>query len=265
MNERIFKKFSDLKANREKALAGFVTAGDPSPDRSLDVARAMIAAGLDILELGVPFSDPTADGPVIQRASARALAAGVDLKAILELVRTLRRESEVPIVLFSYYNPIHAHGPAAFLQDAVAAGADGLLVVDLPPEEAAELGDAGGLSRIRLVAPTTPSGRIAGIAAGADGFLYLVSKTGVTGSEGIDMSEVRHQVARIRAVSPLPVCVGFGISTPESAAAAAAVADGVVVGSALVRIVEEHHDTPDLPEKVAAKVRELKEAIRCAV
>ena len=262
---RISKTFQRLKASGEKALVGFVTAGDPSLERSLEIALAMAEAGLDILELGVPFSDPTADGPVIQRASARALAQGVALPGVFDLVRRIREQSGIPIVLFSYYNPIHAHGPAAFLQDAVAAGADGLLVVDLPPEEAAELGDAGGLSRIRLVAPTTPSGRIAGIAAGADGFLYLVSKTGVTGSEGIDMSEVRHQVARIRAVSPLPVCVGFGISTPESAAAAAAVADGVVVGSALVRIVEEHHDTPDLPEKVAAKVRELKEAIRCAV
>lgn len=265
MNNRISKKFSELKNKREKALVGFVTAGDPSLDRSLEIVRAAIGAGVDVLELGVPFSDPTADGPVIQRASARALAAGSNLPAIFELVRALRRESEVPIVLFSYYNPIHAYGPADFLRNAAAAGTDGLLVVDLPPEEAAELGHGSDLCRIRLVAPTTPPERIARIASGAAGFLYLVSKTGVTGSEGIDMSEVREQLSRIRAVSPLPVCVGFGISSPESAAAAAAVADGVVVGSALVRIVEEHRDAADLPARVAAKARELKEAIRCAV
>lgn len=265
MNNRIFKTFSHLQQNREKALVGFVTAGDPTLEKSLEVVRAVIAGGADILELGVPFSDPTADGPVIQRASARALAAGTDMKAILGLVRALRRESEVPIVLFSYYNPIHAYGPAAFLRDAAAAGADGLLVVDLPPEEAEELGENSDLCRIRLVAPTTPPGRVARIASGAAGFLYLVSKTGVTGSEGIDMGEVRGQVSRIRAVSPLPVCVGFGISTPESAVAAAAVADGVVVGSALVRIIEERRGDSDLPARVAAKVRELKEAIRCVV
>jgi tryptophan synthase alpha chain len=265
MNNRIFKTFQRLQLARDKALVGFVTAGDPSLDRSLEIALAMAGAGLDVLELGVPFSDPTADGPVIQRASARALAAGIDLNAILGLVRALRRESEIPIVLFSYYNPIHAYGPAAFLRDAGASGADGLLVVDLPPEEAEELDGGGTLSRIRLVAPTTPPERVARIAARAAGFLYLVSRTGVTGSEGIDMNEVREQVARIRAASPLPVCVGFGISTPESAAASAAVADGGVVGSALVRIIEEHCDAPDLPERVAAKVRELKEAIRCAV
>ena len=265
MNNRIFKKFSVFIDKREKALVGFVTAGDPTLDRSLEVARAVIEGGADIVELGVPFSDPTADGPVIQRASARALAAGVNIEAVLGIVRKLRRDSEVPIVLFSYYNPIHAYGPAAFLRDAAAAGADGLLVVDLPPEEEAELGDGRGLDRIRLVAPTTPPERIERIAAGAAGFLYLVSKTGVTGSEGIDMSEVRQQVIRIRAASPLPVCVGFGISTPESAATAAAIADGVVVGSALVRIVEELRDALDLPARVAAKVRELKEAIRCAV
>ncbi len=265
MNKRINKTFLKLREMGEKALLGFVTAGDPTLEQSLDVARAVIAGGVDVLELGVPFSDPTADGPVIQRASARSLAAGADMNAILGLVRALRRESEVPIVLFSYYNPIHAYGPGKFQRDAAAAGADGLLVVDLPPEEAAELGDGGGLDRIRLVAPTTPPERVARIAAGAAGFLYLVSKTGVTGSEGIDMSEVRRQVDRIRAVSPLPVCVGFGISTAESAATAAAVADGVVVGSALVRIVEEHRGAPDLAARVVAKVSELKEAIRCAV
>jgi tryptophan synthase alpha chain len=265
LNTRINNTFMKLKELGEKALVGFVTAGDPTPGRSLEIARAVIEGGADVLELGVPFSDPTADGPVIQRASARALAAGIDAGAILGMVRALRRESGIPIVLFSYYNPIHAYGPAAFQQDARDAGADGLLVVDLPPEEAAELGDGGKLDRIRLVAPTTPPERVAKIAAGAAGFLYLVSKTGVTGSEGIDMGEVQQQVARIRAVSPLPVCVGFGISTPEAAAEAAFVADGVVVGSALVRIIEEYRDAPDLPERVVVKVKELKEAIRCVV
>jgi tryptophan synthase alpha chain len=265
MNNRIIKTFEQLKANGEKALVGFVTAGDPTVKRSLDIIRAMIGAGLDVLELGVPFSDPTADGPVIQRASARALSGGAGLPAILTMIRELRRDSGIPILLFSYYNPIHAYGTAALLQDARAAGADGLLVVDLPPEESAELGDPEGLCLIRLVAPTTPPKRVARITAGAAGFLYLVSKTGVTGSEGIDLREVREQVARIRDVSMLPVCVGFGISTPDTAAASAASADGVVVGSALERIIEGHLDDPELPALVAAKVRELKEAILCVV
>lgn len=268
MYGRILNTFQRLNEAREKALVGFVTAGDPSPERSLEIALAMAGAGLDILELGVPFSDPTADGPVIQRASARALAQGVALPGIFDLVRRIREHSGIPIVLFSYYNPIHAHGAAAFQRDAASAGADGMLVVDLPPEEAAEMDDVSprpALPRIRLVAPTTPPGRIARIAAGAAGFLYLVSRTGVTGTEGVDMADIRAQVGRIRAESHLPVCVGFGISRPSDAAAVAAAADGVVVGSAFERIIEENLSAPDLASRVADKVRELKEAVRCAV
>ncbi len=263
--KRLEKRFSELSESREKALVGFITAGDPDMDRSLAIATAMCRAGLDVLELGVPFSDPTADGPVIQRASARSLAAGTTLADVITLTSRIRRESAVPVVLFSYYNPILNYGLENFYRDAVAAGADGLLVVDLPPEESDEMTSrwpGADFDLIRLVAPTTPEARMARIAASSSGFLYLVSMAGVTGSDGLDVPAIGRQADRLRALTDIPVCVGFGISTPEQVAAVAAVADGVVIGSAFERMIEENIDSPDLPAMLAEMVRGYKAATR---
>lgn len=264
---RIDTTFGQLARKKEKALVGFVTAGDPEPESSLAIVRAMCAAGLDVLELGVPFSDPTADGPVIQRASARALAAGANLRRTLAMVAALRRETGIPIIVFSYYNPILAYGSQAFHRDAVAAGADGLLLVDLPPEESAELTadwPPGGLALIRLTTPTTPLERMRRIAADASGFIYHVSKLGVTGSDGLKLDSVAAKVRELRSVTRLPICAGFGISTPADVAGVAAVCDGVVVGSAFERLIEENLGEARLPEILAARVAELKAATRGA-
>jgi tryptophan synthase alpha chain len=263
---RIARVFNEMQKKGEKALVGFVTAGDPMVETSMAIIQAMCAAGLDLLELGVPFSDPTADGPVIQRSSARALKAGVNLSRVLEMARELRRTTEVPIVLFSYYNPILSYGLSRFYTDARAADVDGVLVVDLPPEESAEMTSewAGQeLALIRLVAPTTPPERMAAIAEKASGFLYLVSMTGVTGSKGLDLEEVSEVVGRLRSrAQGIPICVGFGISNPEQVRAVGALADGVVVGSAFERLIEEHLDDPTLIELMGETVRKLKAPIR---
>jgi tryptophan synthase alpha chain len=263
---RIAKVFEEMRHKGERALVGFVTAGDPSIEISLDMVKAMCEAGLDILELGVPFSDPTADGPVIQRSSGRALKAGVTLTRVLEMARELRRATQIPIVLFSYYNPILAYGVERFYTDARAADVDGLLVVDLPPEESAEMTSAWSgneLALIRLVAPTTPPERMADIAAKASGFLYLVSMTGVTGSAGLNLDEVSGAVEALRARSQgIPICVGFGISTPDQVRAVGALADGAVVGSAFERLIEEHLDDPALVLLMGEAVRSLKVATR---
>ncbi|MCG6909035.1 MAG: tryptophan synthase subunit alpha [Deltaproteobacteria bacterium] len=260
---RIDTTFKNLKEKGESGLVGFVTAGDPDMQRSLEIVQTMCAAGLDVLELGIPFSDPTADGPVIQRSSARSLAGGTNLPAVMTMTREVRAATDIPIILFSYYNPILAYGPGEFYDDAVAAGADGVLVVDLPPEESDEMTDlwpGEALSLIRLVAPTTPRERMQTIAGAASGFLYLVSKTGVTGSDGLDLVAVSANTAVLKSVSNLPVCVGFGISTPEDVAAVAAAADGVVIGSAFERIIEENLDHPELVPMVGDAVKRLKGA-----
>ncbi len=262
---RIDHTFQELAAKQETALVGFVTAGDPDIETSQRIITTMCENGVDILELGVAFSDPTADGPVIQRASTRALQQGVNLQKVLEMTARLRRTSSVPVILFSYYNPIMAYGADAFYKDAMDAGADGLLVVDLPPEEAEELigeWDPAAFSLIRLIAPTTPPKRMERISAAASGFLYLVSTTGVTGSGGIDTTEVERQTAMLRAVARLPICVGFGISTPEHVAAISGFAEGVVIGSAFERIIEENLHAPDLPNMIAAQTAAFKAAAR---
>lgn len=262
---RIDAAFERLARQGEKALVGFVTAGDPDPTMSLRIIAAMCAAGLDLLELGVPFSDPSADGPVIQRSSGRALAAGVGLAQVLEMVAALRRETRIPMVVFSYYNPILAYGAAAFHRDACSAGADGLLVVDLPPEESAELTGLwpdNGLCLIRLTSPTTPPQRMRRIAACASGFIYHVSQLGVTGSGGLRPDEIAGKLHELRAVTRLPVCVGFGISSPAQVAAVARIAEGVVIGSAFERLIEENIGRSDLPELMAGRVAELKRATR---
>ena len=260
---RIDTTFTKLKEKGESALVGFVTAGDPDYSLSLDIVKTMCVSGLDVLELGIPFSDPTADGPVIQRSSARSLQNGMSLKFVMAMTRELRKETDIPIILFSYYNPILAYGPVAFYDEAMAAGTDGVLVVDLPPEESNEMtglwpGDK--LSLIRLVAPTTPRERMAYIAQTATGFLYLVSKTGVTGSDGLDLTAVTANTAVLKSISSLPVCVGFGISTPEDVATIAATADGVVIGSAFEKIIEDNLENPDLADMMGDTVRRLKTA-----
>jgi tryptophan synthase alpha chain len=265
---RIDIRFAELKKKKEKALVGFVSAGDPSLSTSLELLTAMCHAGLDILELGIPFSDPTADGPVIQRASVRALKNGATLGKAIEMTRTLRKRTDIPIILFGYYNPIFAYGTGSFYRDSVAAGADGVLVVDLPHEESGELmGCCGGSNEftlIRLIAPTTPPERMKQIAENASGFLYLISKTGVTGSAGLDIGPVRDQVAELHAVTELPICVGFGITNPAEARALAPYVDGVVIGSAFERTIEDNLDSPDLVQRLEKQVGNYKVAIRLA-
>ena len=260
---RIQKTFNDLRQRKEKALVGFVTAGDPTPELSLEIILGMCRSGLDVLELGIPFSDPTADGPVIQRSSERSLEKGTSLTSVLAMTRKIRLETDIPIILFSYYNPIFSYGAESFYRDAVDAGADGVLVVDLPPEESDEVTtewDGQELSLIRLVAPTTPQVRMSLIAGVGEGFLYLVSKTGVTGSHGLDLADITEKIASLRAITILPICVGFGISTPEDVTAIATVADGVVVGSAFEKLIETNMTDPDLAEIISGSVKRLKSA-----
>ncbi|HVN87166.1 MAG TPA: tryptophan synthase subunit alpha [Candidatus Binatia bacterium] len=265
MKGRIEQCFATLRERGERALIAFIMAGDPD----MAATRALVhaaAAGADLIELGVPFSDPTSDGPVLQRSAERALRRNVSLPRVLELVHELRQESlTTPIILFGYYNPIFRYGCQRFAEDAVQAGVDGVLVVDLPPEEAGELRrftDPAGLDVIHLLAPTSDSERIRKVLARARGFVYYVSLTGVTGVRAVDPAEVRPMVERVKRQTRLPIGVGFGISSPQQAAAVAQFADAVVVGTAIMRIVEEHGGDADLVERVGAFVRSLKSAIR---
>jgi len=263
---RIAQTFQELKEKGEKALVAYVTAGDPDLDKTRQIIVGLKEAGVDILEIGVPFSDPTADGPVIQEAAQRALKKGTTLAKILDLIEDLRKTTDLPpVVLFGYYNPIYAYGIERFAERAQAAGVDGLLVVDLPPEEAGELRrdtDSRGLDFIPLIAPTTSEERMGLIARQGRGFIYYISITGVTGTAKPDTESVKRYIARIRACTDLPLVVGFGISTPEQARAFAPLADGIVIGSAFVRLIAEHADRPDLVAQVSALARQIKEAMR---
>ena len=236
----------------------FLTAGDPSLDRTVTAAAQLEQAGVDVLELGVPFSDPLADGPVIQRSSERALERGTTLATVLEAVRRIRRTTALPLLLFSYYNPLLRHGLARLAAEAREAGVDGVLVTDLPPEEAGPWLEAArpcALDTVFLAAPTSPDDRLHRVAEASRGFVYAVSRTGVTGERQSLSDDARPLVERLRARTAVPVALGFGISTPEQVSQAAAVADGVVVGSALVRFLEDH------PEgDLAGQVRWLKSA-----
>jgi tryptophan synthase alpha chain len=265
-SNRIDRAFARLRANHEKGFVAYISGGDPDPAHTVPLALALEAAGVDILELGVPFSDPLADGPVNQAAASRALAAGSTVSGLLNNVRELRTKSEMPIVLFTYLNPIYAFGFERFLNEAAASGVDGVLILDLPPDEIAlnpELrGRSDGLKMIRLIAPNTPPERIKVIAAGAEGFIYYVTREGVTGEQQSLSASIAGQVEAIRAQSPLPVAVGFGISTPDHARAAAQSADAVVVGSAIVRQIGEIGAQADLPERIGQFVRPLVEAVK---
>ena len=239
---RIDAAFAELRAAGRTALIPYVTVGDPTPGHTLPILEALVTAGADVIELGVPFSDPMADGPVIQRASERALAQGVGLAMVLDVVRAFRKgNAATPIVLMGYANPIEAMGTVAFADRARDAGVDGVLVVDYPPEEAQEFGEllaARGIALIFLLAPTTPEARIAAVAKLARGYVYYVSLKGVTGAGHLDTGDVRKKVAEIRRHVRIPVGVGFGIRDAASAQAIAADADAVVIGSRLIQEIE---------------------------
>src|SRR6266542_786959 len=238
MSTRIDRRFAELKEQGRAALVTFLTAGDPDPETSLAILRAIPAAGADVVELGMPFTDPMADGPAIQMSSQRALKAGQTLKKTLDMVRAFRQgDDATPLVLMGYYNPIYIYGVDRFLRDAKSAGVDGLIVADLPPEEDAELclpALKAGLNFIRLATPTTDDKRLPAVLANTSGFVYYVSITGITGAAAADSNAVGEAVARIKRHTKLPVCVGFGIRTPEAARAIAENANGAVVGTALV-------------------------------
>ena len=236
---RIDRKFAQLRDQGRKAFVSYIMGGDPNPETTLAVMQGLPGAGVDIIELGVPFTDPMADGPTIQLAGQRALEGGQTLQKTLDLVRRFREgDDSTPIVLMGYYNPIYNHGVEQFLNDAKAVGVDGLIVVDLPPEEDSELclpAQAAGLNFIRLATPTTDARRLPKVLENTSGFVYYVSITGITGAAAAQAADVGPEVARIKAATDLPVIVGFGISTPDTAEAIAKVADGCVVGSAIVK------------------------------
>jgi tryptophan synthase alpha chain len=233
---RIDTTFESLRSKKRKGFIPYICAGDPDLDTTVELSLALIKAGADVLELGLPFSDPLADGTVNQLAAQRALAAGTTIRGVFDCVRQIRQNGETPIVLYSYLNPILQFGFDQFHQQAAAAGVDGLLVLDLPPEEEPE-GSTHGLSHIRLIAPTTAPPRIADIVRNADGFLYYVSREGVTGTRDDIAASLPDNLNQIRKVSDLPIAVGFGISTPEQARVVARHADAVVVGSAIVKMI----------------------------
>jgi tryptophan synthase alpha chain len=273
MTTRIDHRFTELKAAGRAALVTFLTAGDPDPETSLAILRALPEAGAYVVELGMPFTDPMADGPAIQMSSQRALKAGQTLKKTLDMVRAFRKtENSTPIVLMGYYNPIYIYGVERFLTDAKSAGVDGLIVVDLPPEEDEELclpALAAGLNFIRLATPTTDDKRLPAVLANTSGFVYYVSITGITGAATPDPGKVTGAVARIKRHTGLPVAVGFGVRTAEQAAAIASGADGVVVGSALVSALKASLDRDDKAtaktvEAVTRLVAELARGVRGA-
>ncbi|MEM7076454.1 MAG: tryptophan synthase subunit alpha [Pseudomonadota bacterium] len=235
---RIDAKFAQLRAEQKKAFVAYIMAGDPDYDTSLEVVKGLPGAGVDIIELGLPFTDPMADGPTIQLAGQRALDVGMTLNRTLEMAAAFRKQDDTtPIVLMGYYNPIYHHGVDQFLVDARAAGVDGLIIVDLPPEEDEELcipAQEAGLNFIRLATPTTDDNRLPKVLTNTSGFVYYVSITGITGAAAAQATDVGPEVARIKAATDLPVVVGFGIRTPEASRDIASVADGAVVGSAIV-------------------------------
>jgi len=270
---RIERRFAALRAEGRAGLVAYLVAGDPDPDTSLAVFEGVAAAGADLIEIGMPFSDPMADGPSIQAAGQRALKAGTTLRSTLAMVRHLRaRDPDTPFVLMGYYNPIYRYGAQAFARDAVAAGVDGTIIVDLPPEEDPELAQparAAALDIVRLATPTSDEVRLPAIVTHASGFIYYVAIAGITGTRSADAASVRAAVARLRRFTELPIAVGFGIRTPEQAAEVAKAADAAVVGTALVdrlafNLDSEGKAKPGLVEAVLADIRALAAGVRNA-
>lgn len=264
---RIQRKFEELKKKKEKALVAFITAGDPSIEMSLDILAAAIDGGVDMLELGIPFSDPMADGPVIQRSSSRAINAGANIKVVIDMVKTLRQRcgDTFPIILFSYYNPIFSYGCGRFCEDACTAGADGVLIVDLPYEEKDEFekySDKQNFPLIHLVAPTTKGQRLDKICSDAKGFIYMINRVGITGVGGVDYAAVKENAARIKQRTDTAVCMGFGISSPQDAASIAPFAEGVVVGSFFEKIIEDNISCSNLPRIIADNAAAMKAALK---
>jgi len=272
MHNRIDDCFARLRKEKRKGFIPYICAGDPTLKRTVDLAFALEKAGADLLELGLPFSDPLADGIVNQLAAQRSLAAGTTVRGVFDCVREIRRKSQIPIVLYSYLNPVFQFGADKFHREATTAGFDGLLILDLPPEE--DLTELDRLKQsssrahvaeqnvvhIRLIAPTTPADRMKKIAKSAEGFLYYVSREGVTGGRDSIATSLPNKIAELRKISDLPIAVGFGISTPEQAREVAQYADAVVVGSAIVDLIAKHGDKPEMVEKVGAFARDLAEA-----
>jgi tryptophan synthase alpha chain len=270
---RIGQRFAALKQEGRAGLVAFVTAGDPDPQTSLAILGGLPGAGADLIELGMPFSDPMADGPAIQASSHRALARGATLAATLDMVKTFRRDDDrTPIILMGYYNPIYSFGVERFLSEAKAAGVDGLIIVDLPPEEKEELclpAERAGINFIFLTAPTTDDARLQTVLNSAGGFVYYVSITGITGTASAAQADIGAAVERLRHNTHLPIAVGFGIKTPDQAAQVARVADAAVVGSVLVNTVAENLDEagnaqPGLVDQVLSRVGDLASGVRAA-
>lgn len=263
---RLHKRFESLKASKRKALIPYVTAGDPNPQVTLPLMHALVSAGADVIELGVPFSDPMADGPVIQLACERALKHHVRLLDVIDMVAEFRKtDTDTPVVLMGYLNPIEAIGYERFAEAAVAAGVDGVLTVDLPPEEAVETSKLfrdKGLDTIYLMSPATSTARLKQICEYGSGYLYYVSVKGVTGSAALNVDEVADKINQVRGMTDLPLAVGFGIRDPQSARAIADVADGVIVGSVLVNRIAELADSPELiPEQVGQLIANMRSAM----
>lgn len=269
MPNRIDNCFTHLRSEKRKGFIPYICAGDPSLERTVDLGFALEEAGADLLELGLPFSDPLADGIVNQLAAQRALAAGTTIRGVFDCVREIREKSQIPIVLYGYLNPIFQFGIDKFHLEAEQAGVDGLLILDLPFEEDLDQGKPGGFRpsslkepiHIRLIAPTTPLARSRQIAKGAKGFLYYVSREGVTGAQDSIARSLPPKISELRKLSDLPIAVGFGISNPEQAREVASQADAVVVGSAIVDLIARHGDKPKMIEKVAAFARALADAV----
>lgn len=268
LRTRVARKFEELGKKGELGLIAYVTAGDPSIEGTYNIVLEIAGAGADIIELGIPFSDPVADGPTIQRASERALRSGTTLERVIGLVATLRKKTQIPIVLFGYFNPILQMGLDKFAKKASASGADGVLVTDMTPEESAEYCEtmhANGLNTIFLAAPTSTDERLKRIAACSTGFLYAVSRTGVTGAKDSLPEELPAMIRRIRKFTQLPIAVGFGISVAAQVTVLGGIADAVVVGSSLVSEIEKASSIDEAADRVAGRVRILKEAARQGV